>query len=134
VRLVDGYELSYWYKEEQQFRRARQAMSHGVASIAANPDVYRRAVSFGFGIWLDYNWRRHGWNPADPSNNYFTPEQFEKTVRLAIEASDGWVWIYSETPRWWTKDGGGPLSLPDAYVEALRRARSEARPRRNALR
>jgi hypothetical protein len=31
-------------------------------------------------------------------------------------------WIYTETPRWWS-DKGGPVKLPPAYAEALRKAR-----------
>jgi hypothetical protein len=40
------------------------------------------------------------------------------TVLLALGATDRYVWIYSERPRWWTAE-----RLPPAYVEALTRAR-----------
>jgi hypothetical protein len=31
------------------------------------------------------------------------------------------VWIYTEKPRWWTRE-----ELPPAYIEAVRKARGEA--------
>ena len=36
--------------------------------------------------------------------------------------ADEYVWIYTETPRWWSKEGG-PVKLPKAYEEAVRKAR-----------
>ncbi len=53
---------------------------------------------------------------------HFTPEELEAAVRAALRAADEYVWIYSETPRWWT-DAGPPAKLPEAYAEALRRAK-----------
>jgi hypothetical protein len=43
-------------------------------------------------------------------------------VREALERSDEYVWVYSETPRWWSQEGK-PVKLPEAYSAALRRAR-----------
>ena len=40
-------------------------------------------------------------------------------VRTALRASEGYVWVYTEQPRWWTKE-----KLPPAYVEALTKARA----------
>ena len=42
----------------------------------------------------------------------------DSAVRSALEVSDGYVWIYSERPKWWTNE-----MLPKAYVEALAKAR-----------
>ena len=78
----------------------------------------------GFGVWLDNDWRRKGWNLTDFSKNHFSPGEFENAVRSALRVSDQYVWIYTEQPRWWTKD-----KLPQAYVDALRNARTvKARP------
>ncbi len=122
TRIVDGFELSYGYKADRQFDEGRELMTEGVAPIVADPPSYRRVVSPAFGIWLDYDWRKTGWDVADPSRNYFTPAGFEASVRAALERSDEFVWIYSETPRWWSAEGG-PVKLPAAYEEALRRSR-----------
>jgi hypothetical protein len=46
--------------------------------------------------------------------------------RLLLVADD-YVWIHTETPRWWSADGG-PVKLPLPYAEAVRRARASVRP------
>jgi hypothetical protein len=123
ARIVDGHELSYGFRDPERFAAAYEEMRHGVLPLVRDPVRYRGVTSFGFGIWLDYDWRRNGWSVESPERNYFTPEAFERAVRAALQASDEYVWIYSETPRWWSETGGR-LSLPDAYVGALQRART----------
>ncbi len=76
----------------------------------------------GFGIWMDNDWNTHGWNPANFSQNYFQPEGFSESVRLALRLSDEYVWIYTEKPRWWTNE-----KLPPAYVQALEAAQEFSR-------
>ena len=112
TRLVDGYELAYGYRSARQFDEA-------LAVIRS----LRPKLEAGFGIWLDHDWRKNGWNGVDPSKNEVTPASFESTVRAALERSEGIVWIYTETPRWWAEPDGQPVKLPAAYGEALRRAR-----------
>lgn len=124
TRIVDGFELSYGYKTPAQFAAGHRLMTEGVAPIIADAAAYRRVVRPGFGLWLDNEWRTRGWDVVDLSKNDFTPEAFEASVRAALERSDEFVWIYSETPRWWTREGG-TAKLPAAYVEALRRARRD---------
>ena len=45
-------------------------------------------------------------------------------MKLALEKSDEFVWVYTETPRWWGKDG--QVKLPAAYVEAVKSAKAAA--------
>ena len=85
------------------------------------PDKYRSQVKAGFGIWMDNDWNKHGWNATDFSKNYFKPEGFGESVRLALTRTDEYVWIYTEKPRWWTNE-----QLPAAYVKALEAARRDA--------
>jgi hypothetical protein len=113
--IIDGYELSYGYREAKQFGDALKSIRQCSPKLQA-----------GFGLWLDYDWRKHGWQVADPSRNHFSPEAFETSVRAALERSDAVVWIYSETPRWWTDDGE-TRALPAVYDQALRRAKAPAR-------
>jgi hypothetical protein len=112
TQVIDGYELSYGYREPKRFDEALESIR-----LAGGPKV--RA---GFGLWLDYDWRAKGWDVDDPGKNHFTPEAFGSSVRAALERSDGVVWVYTETPRWWT-EGDRPVKLPSAYVDALRQAR-----------
>lgn len=124
-RIVDGHEHSYWFEEPARFQAAYQIMRDGVLPLVADPERYRRVMSFGFGIWLDYDWRNQGWDVSDFSRNHFTPSELYTATRAALETADEYVWIYSEQPRWWTPEGG-PLRLPAAYDHALRRARRDA--------
>ncbi|HWH72277.1 MAG TPA: hypothetical protein VNT26_23145, partial [Candidatus Sulfotelmatobacter sp.] len=126
TRIVDGYELSYGYKARAQFTAGRKAMTQDLLPLVRDPDKYRRFFSFGFGLWLDHDWRKQGWDTQDTSKNYFSPEAFQASVRAALQSADEYVWIYSETPRWWS-DAGEPVKLPGAYDAALRNARSQRR-------
>ncbi len=124
TRLVDGHEISYGYMEAAQFTAAYQTMRSSLLPIVRDPEKYHRSVSLGFGVWMDNDWRKHGWNVEDMSKNYFTPGALETSVRAALATADEYVWIYTETPRWWS-DQGGPVKLRPAYAEALRAARTK---------
>ncbi len=123
TKIVDGYELAYGFKQREQFVAARKTIDEDVMPIVADAETYRRVVTAGFGLWLDFDWREKGWNTDDPSKNYFTPDAFETSVKHALEVAPEYVWIYSETPRWWSASGKS-VKLPEAYDQALRRART----------
>jgi hypothetical protein len=99
-------------------------MKQDVLPIVLDLDKYQRVVSSGFGLWLDFDSGKKGWDAADPSKNYFPPDVFAASVREALRESDEYVWIYSQTPRWWS-DGGTSVKLPEAYERALRTARED---------
>jgi len=122
TRLIDGNENSYGYKTPERFTNSWRAMKQELLPIVNDPQKYQRFFSFSFGLWLDKDWRKVGWDETDFSRNYFSPEAFESSVRQALALADEYVWIYSETPRWWSKEGK-PIKLPEAYEAALRRAR-----------
>jgi len=127
VKLVDGNELAYGYKEPERFTKSYQTMKHDLLPIVRDREKYALHFSLGFGLWMDRDWRKLGWDTNDVSKNYFTPEAFETSLRKALEMSDEYVWIYTETPRWWSKEGG-PLKVPAAYDAAMRRARQDQLP------
>ena len=120
TKIVDAWEGAYTYKQEDQFRKAYDTIKVKSASWSAVPDKYRSQVQAGFGLWMDCNWRQVGWNVDDFAKNHFTPEAFEQSVRLALKASDRYVWIYTEQPRWWPRD-----KLPQAYIDAVKAARDK---------
>jgi hypothetical protein len=124
-KFIDGNELAYGYKEPERFTKSYQAMQRDLLPIVRDADKYARHFSFGFGLWMDRDWRKHGWDTNDFSKNYFTPEGFESSVGQALEVADEYVWIYTETPRWWSKDGG-QVKVPPAYDAGVRRARKGA--------
>jgi len=123
-RIVDGHELAYAFKEPRQFEAAYRLMRETGDTLAADPAGYARALSFGFGIWIDYDWRNRGWSAGDPASNYFRPDELHAAARAALLRSDEFVWIYSEQPRWWS--ASGPVKLPSPYADALARAKRQA--------
>ena len=126
TKIIDGYEQSYGFKKSSQFQASYRSMQASFDDLARIDGVRREVLSAGFGLWLDFDWRSKGWNASDPSKNHFTPETFEIATRAALERADEYVWIYTETPRWWTA-AGTTEKLPDAYVAALKRARNGIR-------
>src|SRR6185436_105389 len=74
AKIVDGYELSYGYREAKQFADAQKMVHETILKFVPDPQRYKAATSLGFGLWLDYDWRKKGWDVSDASKNYFTPE------------------------------------------------------------
>ncbi len=122
ARLVDGHEMSYGYRDPAAFAVARETIKLRAATLSSDRAGYARVVSAAFGIWLDYDWQKTGWKPAEHESNYFSPDRLETSLRAGLEQSDEYVWIYSEKPRWWSEKGGAAL-LPPAYVDIVRRVR-----------
>ncbi len=125
-KIVDGYELAYSYKDTSKFEEGYRMMSQQVLEIVADPEKYRRTFSFGFGLWMDCDWRKRGWHVEDFEKNFYTPAEFEASLSKALEVSDEYVWIYTETPRWWSA-AGGSIQLPGEYVDAVRGAMEQYR-------
>jgi hypothetical protein len=117
-QIIDGHELSYGYRESAEFVRARDTITRAAAGVAANPAKYASTVSVGFGLWLDFDWRKFGWKTTGVEANYFSPERLEASLRAALEQCDEYVWLYSEKPRWWS-EVGGPTDLPRQYPEKV---------------
>ena len=87
TRIVDGHELSYGYRDAEAF--ARGLPGDQAATPPPWPPTGRpisACVSAGFGLWLDYDWRKQGWNTGDLEKNYFSPERFETSLRAAHRA------------------------------------------------
>jgi hypothetical protein len=121
TRIVDGFEQSYGYRESAQFEHAHDMITLKTAGLMSDPPAYRRTVTAGFGLWLDHDWRKNGWKTDRPESNYFSPQRFEAALRAALSCSDEYVWIYTEKPRWWSKDDK-MIDLPESYVQSIRRA------------
>jgi hypothetical protein len=127
ARIVDGCEGSYPAREPRVIDDYYRAQTHGVLAWVADSSRYRRLVSRSFGIWMDHDWSHRGWNVFHADLNYRTPAALQAVVRRALELADDFVWIYSETPRWWS-ESGTPQKLPPAFDRAVRQARRGLAP------
>lgn len=124
VMIVDGFESAYAYKQEKEFKNAREMVKEKVPGFVAGREAYWKHTSFGVGLWMDYDWRKKGWDEKDAATNYFSPRDFARSIGWALEYADKYVWVYTEKPRWWTKEGG-PTGMEEAYINAVRRAKEE---------
>ena len=127
ARIVDGNEPAYPVRDPARLDSYMQAMTYDVLPRLSDSTRYRRVVSRSFGIWLDHDWRHRVWDTRDPTKSYRPPAELRAVVRRALELADDYVWIYSETPRWWT-ESGTRKDLPDAFDQALREARKGLTP------
>jgi hypothetical protein len=118
TRIVDAFEDSYGYRRPAQFDRAYRTVKEKGLVWTSEKEAYRKHVTAGMGIWMDNDWNKYGWNATDFSKNYFKPEGFGESVRLALGKTDEYVWVYTEKARWWTNE-----KLPPAYLKALEAAR-----------
>jgi len=122
ARIVDGLEASYPVRRPGDLDRYVDLERRLVLPWITDPARYRRIVSLSFGLWIDHDWTHRGWDTKAPERNYRSPGALDSTLTRALQLCDEYVWLYGEKPSWWTK-AGGRANLPDAYVEAVRRAR-----------
>ena len=121
--LVDGNEGAYRFRDTNRFAASHRAMKQELLAIVqADKAAYAKHFSFAFGLWMDCDWRKVGWNTVDFSTNFYSPEAFEKSVRAGLQTANDYVWVYTEQPRWWSEDGK-MVKMPEAYESAVRRAR-----------
>ena len=120
--IVDGYEQSYGYRDTTKFTRAYHRVRFELLPIVADTAAYARHLSVGFGLWMDLDWKRFGWDTLATDRNFFTPAAFERAECAALRTADRYVWVYTEAPRWWS-EAGKPVQLPAAYDSAVRHPR-----------
>jgi len=114
--FYEGTENSYGYKLELEFVQEYQRDLEGIQTFSRYPDLVRPKYNFGFAVFLDRGTSGFGQfhtNPAEYDQNYFTPEEYQNSVRYAQRYSEKYMWIYTEHISWW------PLSsIPDDYINA----------------
>ncbi|NER34622.1 MAG: hypothetical protein F6J93_11445 [Oscillatoria sp. SIO1A7] len=112
--IFDGWEYSYGYKTEKEFEEARKSIKINFLDITKVRESFIKHYRASFGLWVDY---RHSFDRNDFNKNYFTPKDFESSVKLALKHSDRYVWIWSESIGWWKGQ------MPQPYIDALKKAR-----------
>ena len=125
VTLLDQFSNCKGYMLHPTFVRTRERVRQGILRHSEMPRTAAR-WRVGFAIKPDW-WRyRDGWDEDDFSNNHHTPATWENTVRNALAASEGFVWVYNESVAFWP-DSGHVESIkhimPRQYVDAISRGR-----------
>lgn len=111
VTLIDGYESSYVYRTEQEFATAYKWIRGGVSTQLADGERYRNHMQAGFGLWIDPYCGEGGL----PENGCgFTPDEFNTALSLALQYSDGYVWLYNEHIDWFADTG-----IPSKWWEVI---------------
>jgi len=136
VVFVDGCESAYRFHSELQYLSAANAIKGDCQSLVSpgNRAKYRAQVQVSFGIYLDAYW-----NPADSKWSRWRidcgdrkpVEKLLENVRHALDASDGYVWIYGEKFRWWPT--ANRRVFPETWPEALPHCDTALRVARDPL-
>ena len=109
--IVDLHEYSYGYRTMAQYATVRPRILVTTKALSAVPEKFEAHIRVGMAIWLNEG---SVWDSVDFSKNYYSPEQFRQCLSYALECTDKYVWVYSETPvGWWY------YSVPPAYLKAL---------------
>ena len=146
--VVEGHEPSYPYRYCHQFQRAYRRLRTECRRLSSVPQLYDDDLRIAFGIWMDNESGQHcephrkGGRPcpwADPTlyteeaRHRVDPKVFEEAVASALDLTDGYVWIYSEEPRWWTSARPEGENLPAEFVQAIVQAGETAAARRGSI-
>jgi hypothetical protein len=134
MTFVDGCESAYLYHEDMQYVRAALGIKGACQELVSpeNRARYRAQVQVSYGIYLDAYWNEEP-SPWRVRCDGLPPvRKLLENVRSALQAGDGYVWVYGEQFRWWPTPNGSvkPQSWPEALPGcdgALRLARDPAR-------
>ncbi|WGJ16195.1 hypothetical protein QEV83_08120 [Methylocapsa sp. D3K7] len=118
IMLVDAGEGAYYFKSLGEFEKLYKVIKEDTARLSALPEMYREKVEAGFGIWIDADSNKKGWHQDDSTRNYFNPNEFKSSVGGALQTSDEYVWIYSQSANWWRGK-----NIPGAYIDAIKEAK-----------
>gem|GEM_PF-4320718 len=101
TRIIDGYELSYYYKTESDFAVAGPVVHDKCRAYSMIPDRYAARIELALGLY-----------PLRKDRFVFTPAETETAVSLAMQATDRYVWIWNEAANFWIRGGPDGQRLP----------------------
>lgn len=102
--LIDGYEHSYIYRDEAQFRQGREQI-RAVTPQYPGTNSFRQPLLAAFGLWIDPVCGDGG---LPPEGCGFTPTEFQQALGYALQYSDRYVWVYSQRINWYTNQNIPP--------------------------
>lgn len=123
--VIDGYEGAYKFRSEDEYRKVRNDILNDFKKWSTVPRLYEKYVRVGFGKWLDAGKGGDGaWNGADIQQNYYKPDDWEKSLDLALDYADEYVWVWgSSVGRVFSMNLNRNVNVPTAYINATRRAK-----------
>jgi len=96
--IMDGIEHGYYIEEAEEFAVKCDRVRRYGPLLSTVPEQFRRKVRIATGIWLDRNAR---WFPDEIEKNFWSPQRYQKAITNALEANDGFIWLYCERPTFW---------------------------------
>jgi hypothetical protein len=122
--LIDGNESAYKFRTENEYKAAREGVER-LRELSAVPRLYDKYVRVGFGKWLDAGQGGgSAWDDKEPGKNYYAPGQWEESLRLALDNTDEYVWIWSGgKARLFPMTFGRAANVAPAYLNAMRQVR-----------
>lgn len=124
VRIIDGYEMSYYFTSPDQFFQAYHTIKQRSLSFvpAELRSKHATTVQAGMALYMDQTLALRQ-PPKDYLSFYLSAEDrlrwFETDVYYALKTTDEYVWCYSERLNWWQNQ------VPDGAEEAIRSARKK---------
>jgi len=106
--ITDGFELSYYYKTEDEFAAAGPIVKQASLAYSLDPDLYARKIRLGLGLFPTHPGM---FSRDDFTHNKYSPAELTKAVRLAMKYTDKYVWIWNENTSFWIKDGPNATPL-----------------------
>jgi hypothetical protein len=130
VRIIDGYEPSYYFNAREPFFTAYHTMKQRSLSLTPPSLRAKHGVNFQAGMALYVDETLGLRQPAkDFVSTYLTPQDqlrwFEHNVYYALKTTDEYVWCYSERMNWW--QGQVPEGAEAAVVSARKKI-AEGKP------
>ena len=101
TRIIDGYELSYYYKTEEAFAVAGPVVHEKCRAYSAIPERYAARIELALGLY-----------PLRPDRYTFTPAEAAAAVRQAMQHTDRYVWVWNEAANFWIQGGPEGECLP----------------------
>jgi len=129
--FVDGMEYAYSFTTAEDFKEGRWMALHVPLTFTTVPDLFRKKVRCGFGLWMDNARDGFWWHPFDPEKNRYSPGRLQRTIHLALKYGDGYVWLWNESPNWYVD---GPLGKPHSPAVQQSKAYGMVQAYRDAVR
>jgi hypothetical protein len=127
--IVDGGEGAYKFRATSNYRDQRKHVYGPWKAQSKRPDLYQKKVRVGFGKWLDAGEGGVSvFNAGDSAKNYYSPQEWEDSLRDALKETDEYVWVWTGgQARFFPMTYDRKVNVPTAYQNATRRARDSVK-------